>query len=184
MAQILGSAIGLASALSSPFILMSGHPYLSLVPILIMTPLQSIAFTLGNAIVPDICDMDELATGQRREGLFTSVMAFMAKIEISLCALAAGYLVSFSGLNVKLIHQAPHVMHNLFWMAIPTAIFFAVVSLILTIKFPMTEASMAEVRRELDSRHKVNPETAPDDEVRDPEVEDWVQPTTEVAGVP
>ncbi|MDR3706768.1 MAG: MFS transporter [Capsulimonadaceae bacterium] len=163
-AQIMGAAIGLVSAILSPFILMSGRPYLSLIPILVITPMQSVAFTLGNAIVPDICDVDELQTGQRREGLFTSVMAFMAKMEISLCTLAAGYLVSFSGLNVKLIHQAPHVVHNLFWMAIPTALFFAVVSLILTILFPMTEASMTEVRRQLDERRKAQPEAAPVDE--------------------
>ncbi len=174
-AQILGAAVGLASAVASPFILLSGHPYLSLLPILFITPLQSIAFTLGNAIVPDICDIDDLETGQRREGLFTSVMAFMAKMEISLCALAAGYLVTASGLNVKLIHQPPHVVQKLFWIAIPTAIVFALTSLILTIKFPITEASMTEVRRKLVERRSAHPEIAPDDEVPDPNVEPWAQ---------
>jgi GPH family glycoside/pentoside/hexuronide:cation symporter len=157
-AQILGSAIGLAGALASPFILTSGHPYLSLVPILILTPLQSIAFTLGNAIVPDICDMDELATGQRREGLFTSVMAFTAKMEISLCTLASGYLVTFSGVDVKLAQQPSHVLHKLFWMSVPTAIFFGITSLILTLAFPLTEESMKEVRRQLDERRQLKAE--------------------------
>ena len=183
-AMILGAGIGLVSALLSPFILRSGHPYLSLLPILFITPLQSLAFTLGNAIVPDICDADELQTGLRREGLFTSVMAFMAKMEISLCTLVAGYLVAFSGLNVKLNVQSPHVLDKLFWMAIPTAIFFAAVSLLLTIKFPMTEASMVEVRRQLDAKREAHPESAPDDEVPDPDVEDWAQPEKKTALVP
>jgi hypothetical protein len=46
---------------------------------------------------------------------------------------------------------------------------------LLTLKFPMTEATMMEVRRQLDERHHAHPETAPDNEVPDPEVEEWAQ---------
>jgi GPH family glycoside/pentoside/hexuronide:cation symporter len=164
-AYVMGSAIGLVGAVLSPFILRSGHPYLSLLPILFITPVQSISFTLSNAIVPDICDVDELETGQRREGLYTSVLAFTQKMDISLCALVSGYFVAWSGVNVKLAHQPAHVLEKLFWMAVPISIVFAVLSLILTIMFPMTEESMVEVRAKLDERHRRHPETAPDEEV-------------------
>ena len=172
-ALIAGAAVGIAAALIQPFILTSGHPYYSLIPVLFVTPLTTLSYTIGNAIVPDICDVDELKTGQRREGLFTSVMAFMAKMEISLCTLISGYLVAFSGLNVKLHVQPTHVLHKLFWMAIIPTIIFAIVSLLLSLKFRMTEASMDEVRIQLEIKRKAHPESAPDDEISDPDVEAW-----------
>ena len=46
-------------------------------------------------------------------------MGFMAKMEISLCTLLVGYMVAWSGLNLKLTGtQPPEVLNRLFWMAI------------------------------------------------------------------
>ena len=151
-ALIIGASVSFAAALAQPFILSPGHPYLLLLPALVVVPLMTISNTLANAIVPDICDVDELESGQRREGLFTSVMGFMAKMEISLCFLLVGYLLSWSGLDTKLSTQPPHVLHRLFWLCVLPNIFFAFLGLLLTIKFPMTEAGMTEVRRQLDAR--------------------------------
>jgi len=175
-ALILGGTISLAAAIAQPFILNPKYPYLMLVPALVVAPLMLISNTIANAVVPDICDLDELENGERREGLFTSVMGFMAKMEISLCTLIVGYMVVWSGLDLKLTTpQAPEVLNRLFWMAIIPNIIFTLGAFLLTLKFPMTEATMAEVRRQLDERHHKNPETAPDNEVPDAEVETWAQ---------
>ncbi|BCM94180.1 putative symporter YjmB [Abditibacteriota bacterium] len=175
-ALIGGAAISLVSALTQPLILNPKFPYLLLMPALVVAPLLLISNTISNAVVPDICDLDELQTGQRREGLFTSVMGFMAKMEISLCTLIVGYMVAWSGLDVKLTTpQAPEVLSKLFWLAIIPNIVFTLAAFLLTLKFPMTAASMEEVRRQLDERHHQHPETAPDNEVPDALVEDWVQ---------
>jgi GPH family glycoside/pentoside/hexuronide:cation symporter len=174
-ALIMGAVIGVVAAVIQPFILRCGHPWLMLVPALFISPLVTLAFTLGNAIVPDICDLDELQTGQRREGLFTSIMAFMAKMEISFCTLASGYLVAFSGLNVKISVQPEHVLNKLFDLAVIPSILFACVTLYLTYKFPMTEESSEEVRRQLEARRMANPQEAGDELVPDPNVESWAQ---------
>jgi GPH family glycoside/pentoside/hexuronide:cation symporter len=175
-ALILGGSISLAAAVAQPFILNPRLPYLMLIPALVVTPLTLISSTIANAVVPDICDLDELENGERREGLFTSVMGFMAKLEISLCTLIVGYMVTWAGLNLKLTTpQAPEVLSRLFWMAVIPNIVFTLGAFLLTLKFPMTEATMMEVRRQLDERHHAHPETAPDNEVPDPEVEEWAQ---------
>ncbi|HEY3328459.1 MAG TPA: MFS transporter [Capsulimonadaceae bacterium] len=175
-ALICGAAISLAAAAIQPFILNPHYPYLLLIPALILAPLMLIANTLANAVVPDICDVDELATGQRREGLFTSVMGFMAKLEISLCTLLTGYIVVWAGLDVKLVGPQPqHVLDKLYWLAIIPNIIFSLGAFMLTLKFPMTEESMKEVRRQLDERHHAIPESAPDNEAPDADVEPWVQ---------
>ncbi|MFT3788665.1 MAG: MFS transporter [Tepidisphaeraceae bacterium] len=152
-AMILGASISLAAAGAQPFILNPQYPYLMLIPALVVSPLMLIANTIANAVVPDICDLDELQTGERREGLFTAVMGFMAKMEISLCTLLVGYMVAWSGLNLKLTGpQSADVLHRLYWIAIIPNIVFTLGAFVLTLMFPMTAKSADAVRTELDRR--------------------------------
>lgn len=76
---------------------------------------------------------------------------------------------------MKIAVQPEWVLHKLYWMAIVPNIVFSFVTLLLTLRFPMTAASMAEVRRQLDARHQARPELAPDNEVMDRNVENWAQ---------
>lgn len=112
-----------------PIILTPKVPYLLLLPILLLMILSIIANTMTNAILPDICDLDELENGARREGFYTVVIAFTGKLQISLIVVIAGYLVSFSG-----------------WMAIiPTAV-FTFGSLLLAMRFKMAKETMVRKR--------------------------------------
>lgn len=101
-ALITGAALGFVTSLIAPFITTPEHPYWGLIPGLIVAPLLVISGTIAGAIVPDICDVDELEQGQRREGLFTSVMGFFAKLEISLATVLVGYIVSWSAVDTAI----------------------------------------------------------------------------------
>jgi GPH family glycoside/pentoside/hexuronide:cation symporter len=151
-ALLAGSGIGFVFALIQPFTLSQSHPYLLLLPALVITPLTTFCYTIINSIVPDICDLDELQNGNRREGLFTAVMGFVSKMGISLSFLAIGYLLSWSGLDTKISAQPPEVMHRLFWLAVLPNTLFSFGALAFTLLFPMTESGVAEVRRHLDER--------------------------------
>jgi GPH family glycoside/pentoside/hexuronide:cation symporter len=113
MGLIMPAAIALALMLTQPFVLTPVHPYLLLIPLLLLAPLSIVTNAMISAIVPDICDLDELEHGTRREGLFTAVVAFMYKLEISLSVLIVGYLVKFSGLDPKSLVQAPESLQRL-----------------------------------------------------------------------
>ncbi len=104
-ALILGSGIGFVTAILAPFITTPEHPYWGLIPGLIVAPLLVISGTIAGAILPDICDVDELKNGQRREGLFTSVMGFVSKLEISLAIVLVGYIVNWSSVDTKIVHR-------------------------------------------------------------------------------
>jgi len=149
---VVASLVSFALAVVQPLILRPSMPFLLVVPQMILLPLVMLANTLGTAIVPDICDLDELQTGQRREGLFTAVMGFVQKLEISLTVLIVGYLVSFSGFDSKLAVQPEVVLHKMLWLATLPYIAFTAITVVTAWLFPMTEASMAEVRRQLDER--------------------------------
>ncbi|MEY4488309.1 MAG: hypothetical protein RIQ79_817 [Verrucomicrobiota bacterium] len=151
---ILGASGSLAAALITPFAYSPEHPYWMLFPAIMVVTLLSISNTIANAIMPDICDVDEVESGQRREGLFTAVMGFVQKIEISLCALLVGYLVVWSGLDTKVANQPDWVLHRLFWLAVVPNIIFTAGYFFLALRFPLTEKAMIEVREKLDQRHR------------------------------
>jgi GPH family glycoside/pentoside/hexuronide:cation symporter len=160
ISKALGKRKGIAAAAAStvvlaavlPFILKPGAPWLLLVPTLLLLPLGMLSDTLLNAVVPDICDLDELESGQRREGLFTAVMGFVQKLEISLTVLIVSYLVSFSGFDPAAATQPQVVLGRMFWLAVIPYGVFSVLTLVMALKFPMSEESMAQVRRQLDER--------------------------------
>ncbi|MEO5913770.1 MAG: MFS transporter [Luteolibacter sp.] len=149
---IIPSLVALVLLICQPFLLTPSHPYLLLIPLLVLAPLSVISATMMNAIVPDICDLDELEHGERREGLFTSVTAFMNKLEISLSVLIVGYLVNFSGVDPKTTIQQPEVLQKLLWFAIGPGIFFAGGAFVTACCFKLNEESMNGVRRALEDR--------------------------------
>ena len=166
-ALLAGTSILLVVALIQPFTLKPGHPWLLLVPQMIFTLMTPFCFTIIYAIVPDICDVDELHTGCRREGLFAAVMGLVAKMGISLSTLAMGYLLLWFGLKAKSnVAPSSEMLHRLIWTPSLLNIFFNLGALVSTLMFPMDEAAAAEVRRQLDARRLAKAATGePTDEV-------------------
>ncbi|PTX92196.1 hypothetical protein DB346_24970 [Verrucomicrobia bacterium LW23] len=151
-ALCLGAGVSLFAALVTPFTFTAEHPYYMLVPSLAAVSVIALSNTILGAIMPDICDEDELASGHRREGVFTAVMGFMAKIEISLCALLVGYVVVWAGLDTKIAEQPQEVLSRLYWLAVIPNIVFTTGYFILALYFPMTESTMTEIRTSLEER--------------------------------
>jgi GPH family glycoside/pentoside/hexuronide:cation symporter len=161
-AMTMGAVVGLIAALVAPLVTIPGHPYLPMLIGLIFVPLTIIANTLGDALLPDICDYDELLSGQRREGLFTSVLAFFSKMEMSVGALGGGYLLSWTGFHKDLATQSMLTLDRMWWLGLIPAIFSAVICLFIVVRFPLTEAMMGEVRKQLDARHAAQEPIQPD----------------------
>jgi GPH family glycoside/pentoside/hexuronide:cation symporter len=173
--MILGSAVAVFQACVVPFLytpdsailrwiagvfpgwhlnVAATSPYLQLVAAFLLMPLVQVGIVLREAIVPDICDVDELENGERREGLFTAVVNFVYKMEVSLCVVLVGYMLAFSGFNQKAVTQSPEVLTRIQWCAYLPNIVFAILALLLAIKFPITEAYMAKIHAQLEERRK------------------------------
>lgn len=151
-AVIAGCAIALLQACAVPFLYVPGMPYLQLVAAALTAPLVAVALVLRDAIVPDICDIDELENGVRREALFTAVVSFVYKMEVSLCVVLVGYLLKFCAFDQTQKVQEAAVLERLQWSAFLPNIIFCAIALVFAIRFPVTEKDMAEVRRRLDER--------------------------------
>jgi glycoside/pentoside/hexuronide:cation symporter, GPH family len=154
---ILGVLIVVLQAVSVPILYQPSMPYLQLVSAALFAPAIALANVFREAIVPDICDIDELNYEQRREALFNSVMSFVYKLEVSLCIVLSGYLISWSGFDAKAESQPASVLTNLQWFAYAPNLVFAAIALILAVRFPITEAQMEIVRQKLEIQRARRP---------------------------
>ena len=78
------------------------HPYLLLMSAPLVAFGTGSLFTLMGSMISDVCDYDELETGERREGIFAAIYWWMVKVGIALAALIGGQLLVSSGFDVEL----------------------------------------------------------------------------------
>ena len=82
-------------------------------PMLALLPAPFLAFGLGGlftlmgSMIADVVDLDELRTGQRREGMFGSVFWWMVKLGQSGAILLGGFLLHSTGLDPALGANQP-----------------------------------------------------------------------------
>ncbi len=72
------------------------HPYLVLIPTVLLSAGMLFFFTLGSSMVGDICDEDELKTGHRSEGSYYAVFWWFIKMGTALASFVAGVLIVFT----------------------------------------------------------------------------------------
>ena len=69
------------------------HPYLIIIPTILLSAGMLFFFTLGPSMVGDICDEDELETGNRAEASYYSVFWWLIKMGTALASFVAGALI-------------------------------------------------------------------------------------------
>ncbi|VGO17224.1 hypothetical protein PDESU_05820 [Pontiella desulfatans] len=129
------------------------HPeYQYILPFFFSLGISSV-YTVLSTLMADVTDVDELATGTRREGMFGAVMAFMMKGMGSLQFIAAGAVLVATGFNAEAgTAQADGVF---LWMRILYSIVPAVMlstALLVLHNYPLTAARMQEIKAELAKR--------------------------------
>ena len=77
------------------------HPYLVLVPTVLLSAGMLMFFTLGASMVGDICDEDDLQTGSRSEGSYYSVYWWFIKMGTAFASFVTGVLLVFTNFDEK-----------------------------------------------------------------------------------
>jgi GPH family glycoside/pentoside/hexuronide:cation symporter len=129
------------------------HPYLILLPTPFIAFGLGALFTLMGSMVADVCDFDELRTGQRREGMFGAVFWWVVKLGMALALALSGYALNFTGFDVAL--GGGQSEQTLFLMRLLDVGVPAVASLLaiaLVAWYPLTEAMARDVRAKLEQR--------------------------------
>lgn len=124
----------------------TAHPWLILIPTASLSLGMLVLFSLVYAMLADICDEDELKTGKRREGSYQAVYGWWWKIGISAGLLVSGLLLKTTGFNEKIAVQSESTLFWLrFWeISLPSAM--CLLSVLLLMKYPLTEQRAYEIK--------------------------------------
>jgi len=133
------------------------NPWLQLITLALAAPGLACMWMIASSMVADICDMDELKTGRRREGMFGASYSWACKAGISLTMILSGYMLSWSGFDAAVEVQPEAVITNmrLLYMFVPMA--FVGLAAGLLIFYPLSEERVHEIQKQL------HPEETPDD---------------------
>ena len=112
-------------------------------------------FTLVGSMVADVCDLDELKTETRREGMFGAVYWWMVKLGLAVSSLLSGILLNVTGFNIAL--GANQTAKALLYMrlcdiGIPIATSLAAIFIIMT--FDISEAKAYDIRKQVERRRE------------------------------
>lgn len=111
-------------------------------------------FTLMMSMTADVCDLDELATGKRREGIFGAIYWWMVKFGFAIAGLLSGAIMSFVGFAPGAAEQAAGAVDGLrlFYSGVP--IFGTLLAMWVMHDYDLDEARANQVHAELERRKK------------------------------
>lgn len=132
------------------FLFIEGKPYLFLYAL----PFHSFGigglFTIMMSMTADVCDLDELQTGKRREGVLGAVYWWMVKVGYGFAALLGGTILWIVGFEAEAVTTSSVTGIRLFYSLLPIA---GVLGAIWVMKgYNLTEERANEVRKQLEER--------------------------------
>lgn len=127
-------------------------------PWLMFLPLPLISFGIGGlftlmmSMTADVCDLDELNNGTRREGMFGAVYWLMVKLGNALAFLVSGVVLKMVGFDQNAQIQTSESLINLRLADIIIPIFFALIAIWMMMKYSISEQRALEIRQALIAR--------------------------------
>ena len=136
------------------FLFVPGKPYLFLFAL----PFHSFGigslFTIMMSMTADICDLDELENGKRREGVIGAVYWWMVKLGFGVAALLSGFILWLVGFDPDLVTESATTGMRLFYTFLPIC---GVIGAIYIMKdYDITEERANEIKKELAIRKSKN----------------------------
>jgi len=128
-------------------------------PLLLLLPAPLMAFGLGGlftlmgSMIADVCDLDELETGERREGMFGSIYWWVVKLGMAAALAVGGFLLNATGFDVALAGDQSAqtiTLMRLCDMGIP--VITSALAIWVIVSYRLTEEKAHEVRQALERR--------------------------------
>lgn len=105
-------------------------------------------------MVADICDLDELKTGDRREGAFNGILSLMLKAGFAGTFFITGLLLKLSGFEENLDVQAPDTVQNMRLLLVVVPVALGIVIALLSGLYPLREDMVKEARLAVENRRR------------------------------
>jgi len=134
------------------FLFIPGKPYMFLFALPFFSFGIGSLFTLMMSMTADVCDMDELNSNKRREGIFGAIYWWMVKFGFAIAGLLTGVIMSLVGFNPNLPVQSEGAVTGLrlFFSGIP--ILGTLIAMLIMRSYDLTEQKAREIKTALDKR--------------------------------
>jgi glycoside/pentoside/hexuronide:cation symporter, GPH family len=134
------------------FLMVPGKPYMFLFALPFFSFGIGGLFTLMMSMTADVCDLDELATGKRREGIFGAIYWWMVKFGFAIAGLLSGAIMSLVVFTPGAATQPAGAVDGLrlFYSGVP--IFGTLLAMWVMRNYDLDEKRASEVHAELERR--------------------------------
>jgi GPH family glycoside/pentoside/hexuronide:cation symporter len=133
----------------------NGWP-LMVVSSLVAGTAQACGNSIGQALKADVIDLDELRTGERKEGSYFAAWSFVNKLGNAILASSAGLALGLVGYAPN-VEQTPLVKHTMVFLLGGMPLLGYAIGSLAFARFPLSETEHLRVRRELDARAAERP---------------------------
>ena len=136
------------------FLFIPGKPYMFLFALPFFSFGIGSLFTLMMSMTADVCDMDELESGKRREGVFGAIYWWMVKFGFAIAGLLTGVIMSIVSFKAGAPTQPEGAVTGLrlFFSGVP--ILGTLVAMVVMWDYDLTEEKARAIKKELDDRKK------------------------------
>jgi GPH family glycoside/pentoside/hexuronide:cation symporter len=112
---------------------------------------QACGNSIGQALKADVIDLDELRTGERKEGAYFAAWSLVTKLGGAILASSAGFALGLAGYEPN-AEQTERVKLTMILLLGGMPLLGYAVGALVFARFPLTEAEHQRVRAELDAR--------------------------------
>jgi len=128
------------------------HPWLMFLPLPLFAFGIGGLFTIMMSMTADICDLDELKTGARREGVFGAVYWWMVKFGFAIAGLGGGLIMKGVGFDQSVAAQTPEALAGLRLAYILVPITGTLIAMAFMWRYDIDEARSREIRAQIAAR--------------------------------
>ncbi len=152
MAFMLSQGISLLGYVLLWFLMVPGKPWMFMFALPFFSFGIGGLFTIMMSMTADVCDLDELATGKRREGIFGAIYWWMVKLGFAVAGLLSGGIMAFVAFTPGAPVQPEGAVDGLrlFYSGVP--IFGTMLAMWIMRNYDLDEKRAMEVNAELERR--------------------------------
>ncbi len=129
------------------------YPYFLLVAAPFLAFHLGSLFTIVCSMIADVCDLDELQTGTRREGMFSGIYWWIQKLGMAGASILGGVLINATGFDIKLgLNQSAHALFYMRVCDVGIPIATSLIAIYIIMTFDISEEKAYDIRKQLETR--------------------------------
>jgi len=102
------------------------------------------------AMIPDAVEVDELATGNRHEGMYYSLVTLLRKVATAIAIPSMFWILDASGFVSNSPVQTPEATRAIIWLTGPAPSIFMFIGILFAIFYPLSREDHSKIRQQLD----------------------------------